>query len=137
MALAVFLVSVLSLGSYLYCWRDVKRGNPHILSLRQVTLVMDREVLNRLFGAPGPGWRYALTPEARAELVRSRWFYIHSEMAIDLACMLAAWSVVTHKAPPAMEIWLVLLAGVAQGINLAYSVWLMKKWGWQIREEME
>lgn len=137
MALAVFLIATLSLASYLYCWNDIRRGHPHILSLRQITLVMDREALNRMFGAPDARYRYALAPEALAGVIRARRFYAYSEMAIDAVCALAMWSVVTHRALPVFEDWLVLLAGLAQGINLAYSLWLVRKWGWQIREEME
>lgn len=137
MALTVFLIATLSLASYLYCWNDVRRGRPHILSLRQVTLIMDREALNRLFGAPGPGYRYVLSAENVAAIARSRRVYVYSEIALDAICMLAAWSVVTHQALPALEDWLVLLAGLAQAINLAYSMWLIRKWGWQIREEIE
>ena len=32
---------------------------------------------------------------------------------------------------------LLTLAGLCQGINLAYSLWLMRKWQDQFREELE
>ena len=137
MTLAIFLVSLLSLASYLYCVNDIRGGRPHIVSLRQVTLIMDRKRLSRLFGEPDAGFRYTLAPDTLAAFIKARQGYVYVEMAADLMCMLGAWRYMTGMAPAALEYWFVPLAALCQGVNLAYSMWLVWKWGSQIREEME
>ncbi len=136
MTFVIFLVSLLSLASNLYCWNDIKSGRPHIISLRQITLIMDRHVLNRIFGEPQPGYRYPLSPSVLTQFIRARRGYVYREMTADLLCMLAAWRYWTGMAPAALEAWFVLIAGLCQGISLVYSLWLVRKWGHQIHEEI-
>lgn len=137
MMLVIFFTALLSLASYLYCWNDIRRGRPHIISLRQVTLIMDRNALNRLFGQPQPDYRYALPLETLARLIKAKQGYVYLEMAADALCMLGAWRYLTGAAPEALEEWFILLAALCQGVNIVYSMWLVWKWGDQIREEME
>jgi hypothetical protein len=132
----VFLIALVSLGSTVYCWNDIQRGHPRILSLRQITLIMDREALNRLFGKPDANFRYTLSPEMLAALLRSRSWYVYSEMAADMLCLYGASRYLNGVAPPSLAATFVLLAVLCQAVNIVYSLWLVHKWGWQIREEM-
>src|SRR5207237_13513 len=69
---------------------DIKSGKPHIISLRQITTIMDRDRLNHLFGTPQPGYRYRLSPEALHALLKSRRWFIYGEFGADILCLLDA-----------------------------------------------
>jgi hypothetical protein len=135
--LIIFVFAGLSLVSYLYCWADIKGGNPHILSLRQITNVMDREKLNRMFGDPLPGYFYKLEPAAVTQLMARRQWYFYRECATDAICVLGAWRYMVIDAHPVALRYFLLLAFACQALNLVYSIILVKKWGYQIREEIE
>ncbi len=134
---AIFIFASLSLVSYVYCWADIKSGRPHILSLRQITNIMDRNRLNELFGKPEPGFFYKLSPEMLAKLIRMRQPFFLRECATDIVCIYGAWRFMTSEAP-LLLLWLfVVLAMLCQAVNLLYSLILVKKWGGQIREEID
>src|SRR5437868_5178985 len=87
----IFCSSALSLLSYVYCWQDIRTGRPHIISLRQITTIMDRNRLNQMFGPPEKGYYYMLSPEQLYGLIQSRrWFYV-CECAADITCALGVW----------------------------------------------
>jgi hypothetical protein len=134
---SIAIVAALSLLSYLYCWSDIKSGRPHIIALRQITMVMDRARLNQWFGNPEPGYYYQLTPAQVASIIRSRrWFYV-SECAADSVCLIGAWRVMIGAASEGTVVPFIILATLCQSINLLYSLWLIRKWRDQIQEELE
>jgi hypothetical protein len=133
----IFVAAALSLMSYLYCWQDIKTGRPHIITLRQITSIMDRHRLNAIFGNPEPGYFYTIPPETLAYLIRRyRGFYMR-ECIADAVCMLGSWRYMLHYADPAGLPLFLCLALACQGINILYSLWLIRKWRDQLREEME
>ena len=135
--LAIFCSASLSLISYVYCWHDIRGGRPHILSMRQITSIMDRNRLNHIFGQPEPGYYYALSPVQLYEIIQNRrWFYT-SECAADITCLLGVWLYMTGTLEDENALLFVLLAGTCQLINLAYSICLISKWRSQLREEIE
>ena len=133
----IFIVSALSLLSYIYCWNEIKSGRPHIIAVRQVTSIMDRNRLNEWLGAPLPGFYYALTPQQVQEICRRRAAFVYGECAADIACLFGAWWFSNSTASEAWIYGFIALAGLCQAINLGYSFWLMQKWQHQIREEIE
>ena len=135
--ITIFCMSGLSLLSYVYCWQDIRRGHPHILSLRQITNIMDRNRLNLLFGNPEPGYYYDLSPVMLAFITRFCGLYYYCEIAADIVCIFGVYHFMTYGAHSPLAGWFVLLAATCQGINFLYSVWLIRRWGHQIREEME
>lgn len=137
--LAVIVVmAILSLASYLYCWQDIHTGKPHIISLRQITGIMDRERLNERFGRPEANYRYTLKPEELKKLLRRYGPYFYQECAADMLCLMGAWYYLTDDdASYTAALWFALLASLCQAINFAYSTWLVSKWGHQIREEID
>jgi hypothetical protein len=133
----IFVFSGMSLVSYIYCWLDMLGGKPYILSLRQITTIMDRSQLNQLFGKPGKGFYYTLTPQMIAAIIRTRKWYFFRECLADTLCVYGAWRFMMVESTPG-TIWLfILLASACQGVNLLYSVQLVKKWGDQLREEID
>ncbi len=123
--------------SYVYCWQDIKSGRPHIITLRQITSIMDRHRLNAMFGQPAPGYYYPIPSEKLLPMLnRYRGFYIR-ECAADLVCMLGAWRYIASSTNPGTQSLFILLAGTCQAINILYSIWLIRKWADQLREEME
>ena len=135
--IAIFIASALSLVSYVYCWNDIKSGRPHIITLRQITSIMDRNRLNAIYGAPEPGYYYRLSPETVAIIcARYRGFYLR-ECAADLVCMLGVWRAMQGAAHPSGQTLFIALAFTCQAINILYSLWLVRKWRDQLREEME
>ena len=133
----IFISAALSLLSYLYCWQDIKGGNPHIISLRQITSVMDRERLNRYFGPPMPGYYYTLTPQQVQGVVWRRFWFVSLECALDVTCLLGAWWF-SHNGDHVLFVYgFICLGGLCQGLNFAHSFWLMRKWQHQLREEIE
>lgn len=134
---SIFAMSALSLISYVYCWNDIKSGRPYILSLRQITTIMDREKLNQMFGPPERGYFYKLDPLALRVLIKDRQGFYYRECAADLVCVYGAWRYMTHEVGDVTTVLFILLASTCQGINLVYGYLLVKKWGSQIREEIE
>lgn len=133
----IFIAAALSMMSYIYCWQDIKSGRPHIITLRQITSVMDRHVLNQIFGHPEPGYYYTLPPErASALLRRYRLFYL-GELTADTVCMLGVWRYMQGLAHPDGQTAFILLGLACQGVNIIYSLWLVRKWRDQLREEMD
>lgn len=135
--LAILLASSLSMMSYMYCWRDIRRGRPHIISLRQITNIMDRERLNALFGAPMPGYFYPLTKPAKAALVRTYQLHYYIECATDGVCVLGAWRYLVVHAGAAVVWRFIVLAAICQAINVVYSTCMVRKWAHQIKEEID
>jgi hypothetical protein len=133
----IFGMSALSLISYVYCWNDIKSGRPYILSLRQITTVMDREKLNQMFGPPERGYFYKLEPQVLYSLLKEKQGFYYRECAADVLCVFGAWRYMTHDVGVATMALFILLASVCQGVNLVYGYFLVKKWGSQIREEIE
>jgi|GEM_PF-4808329 len=134
---SIFIMAALSLLSYVYCWHDIRGGNPHIVSLRQILTIMDRHQIDALLGTHGPGYYYQLTPEQLQGLVQSRrWFYTR-ECAADMTCLLGSWMYMTGVGDPRAAGWFALLAVLCQSINFGYSLWLISKWRGQLREEIE
>lgn len=132
----IFILAALSFLSYVYCWQDIKTARPHIITLRQITSIMDRHRLNALFGAPEPGYYYALAPQTVAALLsRYRGYYLR-ECAADLTCMLGVWRYMQGGAATAPALFIVL-GLTCQGINIVYSLWLVHIWRDQLREELE
>ncbi len=134
--LLVLLVSALSLASYIYCWRDIMGGRPHIISLRQITCIMDRHLLDVMFGKHEPDYRYALSPSTRRWFVRQWGLYYLREIAADWLCILGAfyfWFMQPHP----LTLSFILLALCCQGINIVQSVWLVQRWRHQIMEELD
>ena len=132
----IFMMAAMSLLSYVYCWHDIKSGEPHIISLRQITNIMDRNRLTHMFGSPAPGYRYKLSPLALKALLKARQGFYYTEVGADSACILGAYAYMTHQVPMGTVGWFIVLAGLCQSINFAYSIWLVRRWGHQIREEM-
>jgi len=135
--IVIFISAALSLLSYIHCWQDICRGRPHIISLRQITSVMDREWLNRRFGAHEPGYYYKLSPAQIQDIVRKHGWFFYCECAMDTVCLFGAWWFSIGLGSGDMALLFILLAGAGQGLNVAYSFWLMRKWKHQIREEIE
>lgn len=134
---AIFISAALSLLSYVYCWQDVSGGRPHILALRQITSIMDRNRLNRMFGAPQPGYYYQLDPEqVRALTLQFRGFYWR-ECAAEAVCMLGVWRYMTGQGAPEFKVLFLMLALACQGINFMYSLWLIHRWRDQLQEELD
>ncbi|MBY0406346.1 MAG: hypothetical protein K2Q01_01540 [Rickettsiales bacterium] len=135
--MGIFLTAALSLASYVYCWQDIKTGRPHIITLRQITAIMDRNQLNALFGMPKPGYFYELSEETVHNLLtRYRGYYVR-ECAADSVCMLGVWRHMQGAAAPETMALFILLAMTCQGVNIIYSMHLIKKYRHQLREEME
>lgn len=133
----IFISAGLSLVSYVYCWQDITSARPHILALRQITSIMDRNRLNALFGQPQPGFYYALKPEqVKALTSRFRGFYLR-ECAAEIVCMAGVWRYMAGYASPAGQGAFIVLAIICQGINFIYSMWLIRKWRDQLQEELE
>lgn len=133
----IFVSAALSLVSYVYCWHDIRGGRPHIISLRQILTIMDRNRINEMFGAPEPGYYYPLSPaQLRIVMQERRWFYTR-ECTTDIVCLVGSWLYMTGGASPDTVYGFILLAGLCQGINVAYSLWLIRKWSAQIREELD
>lgn len=133
----LLLLSALSLVSYLYCWADILGGRPHIISLRQITGIMDRHKLTDLLGAPEPGYYFALSPQQLGWLKRRFSLNFYREAATDLVCTLGAYRYLNGTADPALAGWFITLAGLCQGINFGYSLWLVRRYAHQIGEEMD
>jgi len=134
--LVVLLLSALSLASYVYCWRDVMRGHPHIISLRQITCIMDRHLLDIMFGRHEAGYRYTLSPHARRWFARQWGGYWLREVAADAVCIIGALYFWFMDDRPLMVSFL-LLALTCQGINMVQSMWLVRRWRHQIIEELD
>lgn len=135
--ITIFIISALSLISYVYCWQDIKTGRPHIITLRQITSIMDRKQLNILFGPPEPGYYYKLLPEMVTYLQNTYRLYYIRECAADIVCMAGVWRYMHAPDSAPGQIIFILLALTCQGINIIYSLWLVRKWRDQLREEME
>jgi len=135
--IAIFICAAMSMLSYIYCWQDVKSGRPHIISLRQVTSIMDRERLTRWLGPPQPGYFYALSPEQLQDIMRRRAWFIYAECALDGLCIFGAWWYSDSDAPESAVLGFLALAGLAQAVNLCYSFFLIRKWKHQLREELD
>ncbi len=135
--LVIFLTASLSLVSYLYCWHDIRGGNPHIISIRQITGIMDRDIINAIFGAPQPGYYYQMKPPLTRELQKLwKWRY-YQEVAADSVCILGSYYYLNAGGPDIYAAWFVLLAGLCQAISIWISVHLVRKWWHQIAEEMD
>jgi len=135
--LLIFIIAALSCVSYLYCWHDIKSGRPHIITLRQITGIMDRNRLNSIYGPPQTGYYYPLAADTiRILLNHYRTFYI-CECAADAVCMLGVWRYMQQLAHPAGLALFIILALTCQGVNIIYSLWLVHKWRDQLREELE
>ena len=135
--IVIFICAALSLLSYIHCWQDIRGGRPHIISLRQITSVMDRERINQWFGAPARGYYYKLSPEQLQSILRRRGWFFYTECAVDIVCLFGTWWFATGMGSAEMVWPFILLAGICQGVNLVYSFWLMRKWQHQIHEEMD
>ncbi|MFO0388903.1 MAG: hypothetical protein ACK502_04185 [Alphaproteobacteria bacterium] len=134
--IVIVLISILTAGSYWFCWQDILRGRPNILSMRQITLIMDRNKLDAIFGRHQPDFYYTLTPEMLAALVRSRKFFVYSEIAAEVVCFIGAYRYLTGAA--SLEtVWVfILLAAICEGIDIWMSITLIRKYWYQIEEEM-
>ncbi len=135
--IAIFLASGLSLVSYLYCWEDIKKGEPHIISLRQIMGIMDREKINLLLGEPKPGYYYLLPPPILKVLLSHRRAYFYTEIGADMACLAGAYLYMTGWLPAATMGWFIALAAICQLINFSHSLWLVRRFRHQIREELD
>ncbi len=135
--LSIFCSASLSLLSYVYCWHDIRGGRPHILSLRQITTIMDRNRLNHMFGKPETGYYYVLKQAQREAVIRKwRWFYIR-ECTADITCIVGVWLYMTGTLQDENIVLFSVLASVCQMINLVYSFCLINKWQFQLREEID
>lgn len=134
--IGIILISILSAGSYWFCWQDILGGRPNILSMRQITLIMDRNKLDAIFGKHQPDYHYALSPEMLAALVRSRKFFVYSEMAAEVCCFIGAYRYLTGLASPDTLSLFVLLAVICQIIDVWMSISLIRKYWHQVEEEM-
>jgi hypothetical protein len=133
--MTIFAIAGLSLISYLYCWHDLKGGRPHIISLRQITGVMDREQINAMFGKPEPGYYYRLEPAMLRETVAEQKWRYYGEVGADAVCLLGCYYYLNAGGP--MVVWFILLAGACQAISVGLSVHLVRKWWHQLAEEMD
>ncbi len=133
----VMLVAFLSLCSYLYCWHDIRRGRPHILSLRQITLIMDRNRLDSIFGHHQKGYYYQLNPAALAMIVRSRRGFVFFEVLADTFCLWGSYRYLAGLASMQTVGLFVVLAAVCQGIDVWFSMRLVRAWWPQIQEEID
>ena len=133
----IFISAAVSLLSYVYCWQDIRSGRPHIISLRQITNIMDRLRLNQWFGTPEPGYFYVLPPEVVRWIMRWRAVFFYRECLADIVCLIGAWWFSVSATETFSVYAFIVMAGVCQGINLLYSYKLLQKWGHQIREEIE
>lgn len=132
----IFITAALSLLSYVYCWHDIKSGSPHIVTLRQITSIMDRHQLNALFGMHGPGYYYAIPPDILAAMLARYRSYYWRECAADAVCMLGVWRYMQASEDAPGRSLFILLAFTCQAINIIYSLWLIRKWRHQLLEEM-
>ncbi|MGE0755332.1 MAG: hypothetical protein AB7L92_09280 [Alphaproteobacteria bacterium] len=130
-------MSAVSLCSWVYCWRDVLDGKPGILSLRQVTLIMDRHKLDEIFGRHGPGYVYELSPQAIALVKRNYSIFVYSEMAADILCFIGVYRFFTGDMSQAIVPMFTLVASMYQLVALWYSLRLVRQWWHQIEEEMD
>lgn len=134
---AIFIGAGMSLLSYIYCWQEVRDGEPHILALRQITGIMDRHELNRLYGMPDEEFYYTLEPQQTQQLVKQYRLFFLAECAAEALCMLGVWRYMTGNADM-RYLWLfMVLAVTCQAINFLYSMWLIRKWKDQLQEEVE
>lgn len=129
-------ISVLSLGSWLYCWNDVQKGRPNILSLRQITLIMDRHRLDALYGKHGSGYIYELSKESLQQINRDRRMFVYSEMLADGCCFFGVYRYFTGTMDTSLLPLFMTLAIAYQSLSLWYSMTLVKRWWHQIAEEM-
>ncbi len=132
----IMLISVMTAGSYWFCWQDILRGRPHILSMRQVTLIMDRNRLDAVFGRHKEGYVYELSPQSLSALVKARRFFVYSEMTAEFVCFVGAYRYLNDMAAPEFVGLFVLLAGLCQGIDIWMSIRLIRRYWHQIEEEM-
>ncbi len=132
----IILISILSAGSYWFCWQDIKRGRPSILSMRQVTLIMDRKRLDAIFGRHQSDYTYQLSPEVLAALMRMRSFFVYSEIAAEVVCFVGAYRYLTGMASPDYAGIFIMLACCCQFIDIWMSVSLIRKYWHQVEEEM-
>ncbi len=135
--IVIFITAGLSLVSYIYCWQDIKTGRPHIITLRQITSIMDRNRLTALYGAPEPGYYYTLAPAQVSALLKRYRAYYFTECTADAVCMLGVWRYMQIPGEVPGQTLFLALAILCQGINIIYSLWLVRKWRDQLREEME
>ena len=134
---SIALISAISLCSWWYCWQDVRGGRPNILSLRQVTLIMDRNLLDTLYGKHGQGYIYTLNKPALAQITRDRRLFVYKEMLADMLCFAGAYRYFIGSAMPDYFPIFLLLATTYQGLSIWYSISLVRRWWHQIEEEMD
>lgn len=134
---SIFVAASLSLVSYVYCWNDIRSGHPHIISLRQITSIMDRHQLNQRFGMHEAGYYYTLTPEQVFALVRRYRLFYMLECIADAVCIFGVWMATTGQMKEDNIPLFISLSGLCQAINLVYSVWVIRKWHLQLQEEIE
>ena len=133
----IFISGALSLLSYIFCWQDIAAGRPHIISLRQITSIMDRKRLNAHFGAPKRGFYYQLTPvQVEGILWRQRGYMI-AECSLDGLCVLGSWWFASGLGSQELELPFIGAAGLSQLLNVLYSFFLLRKWQHQMQEELE
>ena len=133
----IFLFAGCSFVSFVYCWLDIRGGKPYILSLRQITGIMDRNIINSLYGMPQKGFIYPLSPKDIRHILNSRRMYFYRESLADSLCIFGSWRFMTQEASTGMLWTFLLLGGVCQGLNMLYSFQVLERWGDQIREELD
>lgn len=133
----IFLFAACSFVSFVYCWLDIRAGKPYILSLRQITGIMDRNIINSLYGMPQKGFVYPLSPQDIRHILNTRRMYFYRECLADSLCIFGAWRFMTQDASAVIIVLFLLLGGLCQGLNMLYSYQVLQRWGDQIREELE
>lgn len=134
--ITIFMAAATSLISYIYCWHDIKTGRPHIISLRQITNIMDRNRLTALFGKPEPGYYYVLSPQMLVAFTRKYQTSYYSEVGADTMCLIGSYMYMTGQLAADRVWWFIALAGFCQVVNFCYSIMLVRRWAHQFREEM-
>lgn len=134
--IAIMGYALLSLASWWFCWRNVMGGRPHILSMRQITLIMDRERLDTLYGKHKPGYVYELNEAALGQIKRQHRGNMIKEMAADLLCLVGSYNYLMSDEPAGSMLTFAMFAGIYQMLTLWYSFKLVNPYWEQINEEM-
>jgi hypothetical protein len=132
----IALLAALSLVANIHAWRDIQAGNPYILSLRQVTRIMDRARLQALFGQCDARYLFTLSAHQRKVVVRLWGLPMALDMAGDVACMAGVYYYGVIQPPGEAHWFFISFALWYQSLGFWDSWRQVKAWRHQIDEEL-
>ncbi len=127
-------LSAYSLYSTVLSWRAVRGGRVHIDTIRDLTGLVDREEINRRFGAPDAQLSYEVTPN-RIKRARTTFAFLLSSEVIN-GFIIAALGLALYEGSTPLG-WSILAAAafyIISGYILA--AWLIAAHIEQLEEEI-